>query len=94
MLEANYMEAEALFSRANYVEVVGYTEDVGDDNYNMKLSEQRARSVRDYLVSKCLNPNKVGTVGRGETRPIASNNTDEGRAQNRRVAVLLLGRVQ
>ena len=94
MLEANYMEAEALFSRANYVEVVGYTEDVGDDNYNMKLSEQRARSVRDYLVSKGLNPNKVGTVGRGETRPIASNNTDEGRAQNRRVAVLLLGRVQ
>ena len=95
MLEANYMEAEALFSRANYVEVVGHIDDVGDDNYNMKLSEQRARSVRDYLVSKGLNnPNKVGTVGRGETKPIASNNTDEGRAQNRRVAVLLLGRVQ
>lgn len=94
MLEANYKEAEELFSRATYVEVVGHTDDVGDDSYNMTLSEQRAESVRDYLVSKGLDANKVGTVGKGESQPIASNNTDEGRAENRRVEVLLLGRIK
>jgi outer membrane protein OmpA-like peptidoglycan-associated protein len=60
----------------------------------MELSKQRARSVRDYLVSKGLDASKVLTRGMGESMPIASNSTPEGRAENRRVEILLLGRIK
>lgn len=94
LLEKKRMEARALFSRATYVEIVGHTDDVGDDDYNMALSKQRAASVRDYLVSKGLDASKVVTTGMGESMPIASNSTPEGRAENRRVEILLLGRMK
>lgn len=94
ILEENRMVARELLSRASYVEIVGHTDDVGDDNYNMALSKQRAASVRDYLISKGLDAIKVVTTGMGETMPTASNNTPEGRAENRRVEILLLGRIK
>jgi hypothetical protein len=59
----------------------------------MMLSKLRAASVRDYLISKGLDASKVVTSGMGETIPIASNDTEEGRARNRRVEVLVLGRI-
>ena len=93
LLEKNRMDARLLLSRASFVEIVGHTDDVGDNDYNMALSEQRAASVRDYLVSKGLDANKVVTTGMGETMQIASNSTPEGRAENRRVEILLLGRI-
>jgi OOP family OmpA-OmpF porin len=71
--------------------VVGYTDGVGTDAYNDKLSEKRAVSVRDYLVSKGVNPNLIDTQGRGKRDPVASNATKEGRAQNRRVEVKVDG---
>lgn len=80
--------------RASYIEVVGHTDDVGDDAYNQKLSEQRATAVRDYLVAAGIDGSKIVTVGMGEGMPVASNTTDEGRAENRRVDVLVLGRVK
>jgi OOP family OmpA-OmpF porin len=94
LLEKNRTDARELFSRASYVEIVGHTDDVGDNDYNMKLSMERARSVRDYLASKGLDTSKVVTRGVGATMPIASNNTEEGRAQNRRVEILMLGRMK
>ena len=94
ILEENRLNARELLERASYIEVVGHTDDVGDDDYNMDLSLQRARSVRDYLVSKGLDPNKIVTTGMGESMPIASNSTPEGRAENRRVQILMLGRVK
>lgn len=94
LLEENRLEARELLERASYVEIVGHTDDVGDDAYNMNLSMQRAKSVRDYLVSKGLDPNKIVTTGMGESMPIASNSTPEGRAENRRVQILMLGRVK
>jgi OOP family OmpA-OmpF porin len=94
LLDKNLTDARELFSRASYVEIVGHTDDVGDDAYNMALSVQRAESVRDYLVSKGLDDSKVVITGMGETMPIASNNTEEGRAQNRRVEILMLGRMK
>ena len=93
-LEKNRMDTRDLLTRASYIEIVGHTDDVGDDDYNMELSEQRAASVKDYLVSKGLDAMKVVTTGMGEMMPIASNNTPEGRTENRRVQVLILGRIK
>ncbi|MGF6631473.1 OOP family OmpA-OmpF porin [Pseudomonas frederiksbergensis] len=67
------------------VKVVGHTDSQGSDAYNQKLSERRASSVAAYLLSRGLAPNKLTSEGRGETQPVADNDTEEGRAKNRRV---------
>ncbi len=64
---------------------VGHTDSTGPEAYNQKLSERRAEAVKAYLVSKGVDPQKVYTEGKGESQPIASNQTKEGRAKNRRV---------
>jgi OOP family OmpA-OmpF porin len=69
------------------IHVVGFTDSVGTDAYNVKLSERRAASVRDYLVGKGISSSLIDTAGRGKQDPVASNATKEGRAQNRRVEV-------
>jgi outer membrane protein OmpA-like peptidoglycan-associated protein len=69
-------------------EIDGHTDSVGSDAYNMKLSERRANAARDYLVSQGIDASRITTQGFGESKPIASNDTEEGRAQNRRVEVL------
>jgi outer membrane protein OmpA-like peptidoglycan-associated protein len=94
LLEKNRMEARELMSRAAFIEIVGHTDDIGNDDYNMKLSKQRATAVRNYLVSKGLDSSKIVTTGRGESMPITNNSTPEGRAQNRRVEILVLGRLK
>ena len=94
LLEKSRMEARQLLRRSSYIEIVGHTDDVGDDDYNMKLSKQRATSVRDYLISQGHDASKIDTSGMGESMPIASNSTPEGRAENRRVEILLLGRIK
>ncbi len=65
----------------------GHTDSKGKHEYNMKLSERRAASVRDYLVAKGIPAASLTAKGYGETKPIAPNTTDEGRAQNRRVTL-------
>ncbi|MBL6750486.1 MAG: OmpA family protein [Nevskia sp.] len=67
------------------VEINGYTDNVGSAAYNLKLSQRRAESVRSYLASKGVNPANLGAHGLGKDNPIASNESAEGRAQNRRV---------
>jgi hypothetical protein len=68
------------------VEVQGHTDGVGTEKYNMKLSIRRANAVRDYLIKKGgIAGNRLTAVGFGKTKPVASNDTKEGRAQNRRV---------
>jgi len=94
LLEKNIQDARDQLRRATYIEVVGHTDDVGDEDYNLELSLQRAEAVRDYLLSEGVDPSKIATVGMGEGMPIVSNNTPEGRAENRRVEVLLLGRMK
>jgi outer membrane protein OmpA-like peptidoglycan-associated protein len=64
---------------------------VGSDDYNMKLSEQRASSVRDYLVQQGVPGGSVTSKGFGETQPVASNDTNAGRQQNRRVELVVSG---
>jgi outer membrane protein OmpA-like peptidoglycan-associated protein len=69
------------------VKVVGHTDSVGSDTYNQGLSERRARSAADYLISQGVSAGKVTTEGLGESQPVADNGTDAGRAQNRRVEI-------
>jgi len=69
------------------IEVEGHTDSTGSVSYNLKLSEERAKSVSDYLVSKGITSQRIIHHGRGPMRPVASNQTDEGRAQNRRVEI-------
>lgn len=71
------------------IEVMGHTDSTGSDAYNEALSERRARAVANHLVGKGLNPVRVLTEGFGEQYPVASNDTAEGRAQNRRVELRL-----
>ena len=72
------------------INVAGYTDSKGSDAYNQGLSERRANSVAGYLSSKGVNTQRMVIVGRGESAPIASNDTEAGRAQNRRVEITLV----
>lgn len=92
VIEKQREAAREQFKRASYIEIIGHTDDVGDDDYNQELSEQRAQSVYNYLAETGMDITKVVVIGMGEKMPIASNKTDEGRAENRRVEILLLGR--
>ena len=69
----------------------GHTDSVGSDAYNQKLSERRAAAVKDYLVSKGIPAAKVTTIGKGESQPVATNKTAEGRQKNRRVDIEFKG---
>jgi len=93
-LDKNIASAKEILQRATFIEIVGHTDSKGDDEDNMKLSKQRAESVRNYLVSQGVDRRKMVTTGMGATMPIASNDTKEGRAANRRVQILVLGRIK
>ncbi|MCE9850890.1 OmpA family protein [Shewanella chilikensis] len=69
--------------------VVGYTDSSGSESYNLRLSQVRASEVGNYLIRKGVSGQRVLTQGRGESSPIASNATPQGRAQNRRVEIIL-----
>jgi outer membrane protein OmpA-like peptidoglycan-associated protein len=75
------------------VQIEGNTDNVGSDAFNQTLSEKRAFGVRDYLVAQGVDGNKLTAIGYGKSRPIASNDTAEGRQQNRRVELVLSGDV-
>ncbi|MBF24256.1 MULTISPECIES: outer membrane protein OmpA [Alcaligenaceae] len=70
---------------------VGHTDSIGTEQYNMGLSQRRANTVKEYLVSKGIPANRIYAEGKGESDPIASNATREGRAQNRRVEIEIVG---
>jgi outer membrane protein OmpA-like peptidoglycan-associated protein len=73
-----------------YVDVYGHTDSTGSDAYNQGLSERRARAVADYLAGHGVQAARIGTRGFGKTQPIASNDTDAGRAANRRVEIKIV----
>ena len=72
------------------VEVAGHTDSVGSDAYNQTLSERRANSVADYLSGHGMTRTRMVTIGAGEGHPVASNDTEEGRAENRRVEITIV----
>ena len=65
-------------------------DNVGADDFNMKLSQERADSVREYLIGKGIEPDRVASKGYGETAPVAKNDTPEGQQLNRRVEFKIL----
>ena len=71
------------------VMVVGHTDATGSDAYNQRLSERRADSAADYLISQGIAPSRLRVVGRGELEPVSSNDTQAGQQQNRRVEVAI-----
>ncbi|RMF94694.1 MAG: cell envelope biogenesis protein OmpA [Gammaproteobacteria bacterium] len=74
----------------SFVEIAGHTDSTGPEAYNQLLSEKRAQSVASYLVSRGVRADRFIVVGAGESRPIASNDTPEGRALNRRVEITIV----
>jgi outer membrane protein OmpA-like peptidoglycan-associated protein len=71
------------------IQIIGHTDNKGTDEYNQGLSERRANSVSAYLKNHGINSSRVSTKGMGENDPIASNDTEEGRTQNRRVEFVI-----
>ena len=70
---------------------IGHADSIGSDAYNQKLSVRRAESIKAYLVSKGIEPNRIYTEGKGEKQPVADNKTKDGRAKNRRVEIEVIG---
>jgi outer membrane protein OmpA-like peptidoglycan-associated protein len=90
LLQASYpvlkKAVEILAKRtAVNIEIEGYTDYVGSGDYNMQLSEERAKTVKDYLVSKGISPGRLKTIGYGKNNPIEKNTTEAGRSMNRRI---------
>ncbi len=75
---------------ARYILVEGHTDNTGDSAYNAKLSLDRAQAVREGLIARGIDPGRISAVGTGDANPIASNDTEEGRAANRRVELVVV----
>jgi outer membrane protein OmpA-like peptidoglycan-associated protein len=93
LLEESYYVLEKVYNSLEayphiVVEIQGHTDSQGKDQYNMALSSDRAQSVRSYLIMRGISPDRLVARGYGETKPMASNNTEDGRALNRRVEVV------
>jgi len=73
-----------------YIEIQGHTDNIGSDDYNLKLGEGRAEAVRRYLSMKGVPLHRMNVISYGKTAPVADNKTREGRAQNRRVVLVVL----
>ena len=90
---ANLAESLGKYSDTDVL-IVGHTDATGSDSYNQGLSERRAASAAAYLASQGVTRTRVQTTGRGEGEPIESNDSAEGRAQNRRVEVVIVANEQ
>lgn len=71
------------------VVIIGHTDSVGTDTYNQRLSERRAAAAKAYLATQSVDPARLKTMGMGESDPVASNSTEDGRQKNRRVEVTI-----
>jgi outer membrane protein OmpA-like peptidoglycan-associated protein len=77
------------YNPGSNVQVIGHTDNTGSTSYNQALSERRAAAVSAILTSNGVDPARVATAGRGYHQPVASNDTPGGRAQNRRVEIII-----
>ena len=82
---ANYL----LHNKGTHVNIIGYTDSIGSEHYNQILSEKRAEAVMRKLIELGVSPDRLSAEGRGESEPVASNDTEKGRALNRRIEVNL-----
>ncbi|MES2761769.1 MAG: OmpA family protein [Bacteroidota bacterium] len=94
ILASSYSELDLLLKYLEeypqtHIEIVGHTDNTGNEKLNKKLSAQRARSVSDYLAEKGIDKDRISYTGYGSLKPIASNETEEGKQQNRRVEYII-----
>jgi outer membrane protein OmpA-like peptidoglycan-associated protein len=85
---AEFAESMQDFEDTNIL-IVGHTDSKGSEDYNQKLSERRSKSAADYIIQRGIDDSRIMTTGKGESEPVASNDTEEGRQQNRRVEVAI-----
>ena len=74
------------------IEISGHTDNVGDANFNLKLSENRASAVYNYLLEQKIAPERLTFKGYGQTQPIADNSTEEGKSLNRRTEFMVIAK--
>ncbi|WP_430387270.1 OmpA family protein [Blastomonas fulva] len=86
----NDVAATLVQYESTYIDVYGHTDSTGSDAYNQTLSERRAQSVSSYLSTRGVQSARLATRGFGESQPVASNTTEDGRAQNRRVEIRIV----
>ncbi len=86
----NDVVASARRYNTTRIRVIGHTDNVGGASINQRLSQQRAQSVANYIEDRGIDRARLEAIGRGDTQPVASNTTASGRAQNRRVEILLI----
>jgi outer membrane protein OmpA-like peptidoglycan-associated protein len=72
------------------LQIIGHTDNKGSEEYNLDLSTRRANSVKKYLISKGVNQDIITSEGKGETEPIDTNDTEQGREKNRRVEFIII----
>jgi outer membrane protein OmpA-like peptidoglycan-associated protein len=75
-----------------HIRIEGHTDDQGADDFNLKLSDGRAKSVAQYLIARGITSERLVPIGFGERQPLTENKTEDGRAQNRRVEFFILNR--
>jgi outer membrane protein OmpA-like peptidoglycan-associated protein len=97
LLEDSFVELRRLVdflkNNQNYkIKIYGHTDDVGTNQFNLNLSIKRAESVKNFLIENGIENNRIFIKGYGKTKPIVSNNTEEGRQKNRRVEFELINR--
>jgi len=86
------LERIAIFLNANpdvKIEISGHTDNVGDKKYNLGLSERRAQSVYNYLIANGISASRLSYKGYGDTKPVATNDTEGGRQLNRRTEMMI-----
>jgi outer membrane protein OmpA-like peptidoglycan-associated protein len=81
-----YLKANSLYK----IEIAGHTDDVGDEQNNLSLSERRAKTVANYLIQKGIPKDRIVAVGYGESLPVVPNISESDRAKNRRVEIKIL----
>ena len=94
LLPASFIELDKLLEILELnpsvkIEIIGHTDNIGNDDYNMKLSIKRAGAVCNYLIENDINSKRLFPVGMGSSLPVASNNSEQGRAKNRRTGIII-----
>ena len=88
--ELNELLSAMKFKKSLVIEIHGHTDNIGEEQANLTLSKNRAKSVRSFLIKNGIEPSRIKANGFGESRPIATNNTPEGRQINRRTEVHII----
>ncbi len=89
-IELNRLSTQLQHYKLQKLKVVGHTDSIGNPAYNLQLSEKRAQSVSDVFIENGFKPSNIKTVGRGSSQPLIDNETEENRASNRRVNIIII----